>query len=74
MSRNWPKEYEDGRREERASILGWLQAEAAQNMVADDLEWATPLVWASKALENLAPTSEFDGLKVRPIEDLAPIE
>lgn len=59
-------DYMRGRRDERASIIGWLRAEARDDPVGS---WSAVFNWAAKALENLAPTSEVRGTSVHRIKE-----
>lgn len=54
-----------GRADERAAIIGWLQAEAKDDPVAT---WSAALSWAATTLSNIVPTSTVDGLTVRPMD------
>lgn len=62
--------YLRGRADERASVIGWLRAESDDEAKADLLRgrlstWGAALDWASRALSNIAASSEVQDLAVR---------
>jgi len=59
-------EYMRGRADERASIIAWMEAEAASESLPS---WAAAFSLVAKTLSNIAPTSEMVGVGVAPIQE-----
>jgi len=58
------EDYMRGRADERASIVGWLEAEAADETLPS---YANAYRMMATALSHIVPTSEMVGLDVRPM-------